>query len=81
MSCMTLFAAPVTMATTQLKRMIHYEDALAGQLEGNVDHQVLSMSSVVVTDRNGNRRLQIQWHPQPSAAEGVRHSRIPVTFL
>jgi len=38
MSCMTLFAVPVAMATTQLKRMIHYEDALAGQLEGKVEH-------------------------------------------
>ena len=60
---MTLFAAPVAMATTQLKRVIHHEKALAWQPEGNVDHQVLSMSSVVVTDRNGNRKLQIQWAP------------------
>jgi hypothetical protein len=47
------------MATTQLQRVIHYEEALAWQPEGNVDHQVLSMSWVVFTDGNGNRKRQI----------------------
>lgn len=68
MSCMTAFAAPVTMATTQLVRVIHYEEALAWQVEGKVEHLALSMSWVVVTDSNGNRKLQIQW--APSAQRG-----------
>ena len=72
MSCMTLFAAPVAMATTQLKRVIHYEEALAWQPEGNVDHQVLSLSWVVFTDGNGNRKLQIQWAPSAERGLGVR---------
>jgi len=45
---------------------------LAWQPEGNVDHQVLSTSWVVVTDRNGNRKLQIQWAPSAERGLGVR---------
>jgi hypothetical protein len=32
-------------------------------LEGDVERKSLSMSWVVVSDNNGNRKLQIQWAP------------------
>ena len=61
MACMTLFAQPMAMATTQLAHVIHHEDVCTCQLDGNVDRKPLSMSWVVVTEGNGNRTLQIQW--------------------
>ena len=63
MACMTLFAQPMAMATTQLARAIHCEKASACPMDGNVERKPLSMSWVVVTDGNGNRKLQIQWAP------------------
>ena len=63
MACITLFAQPLTMATTQLARVVHYEVASTTQLELQVERKPLRMSWVVVTDRNGNRNLQIQWTP------------------
>jgi hypothetical protein len=63
MACITLFAQPLAMATTQLARAVHYEDVTPWQLERNVERKPLSMSWVVVTDRNGKRKLQIQWAP------------------
>lgn len=63
MACITLFAQPMAMATTQLARVIHYEDVSTCRLEHNVERKSLSMSWVVVTDNNGNRKLQIQWAP------------------
>ena len=63
MACITLFAQPLAMATTQLARVVHYEDTPAWQFGNTVDRKPLSMSWVVVTDSNGNRKLQIQWVP------------------
>jgi len=63
MACITLFAQPLAMATTQLTRAVHYEVAPNPQLERTVERKSLSMSWVVVTDSNGNRKLQIQWTP------------------
>jgi hypothetical protein len=63
MACITLFALPLAMATTQLARAIHHEDALTSPWISNVERKSLSMSWVVVTDNNGNRQLQIQWTP------------------
>jgi len=62
MACMTLFAQPMAMATTQLARVIHREDAFA-QLEGNLERNPLRMSWVVVTDGDGGQKLQMQWTP------------------
>jgi hypothetical protein len=62
MACMTLFAQPMAMATTQLARVLPYEDACT-QLEGNPEHNSLRMSWVVVTDDNGGKKLQMQWTP------------------
>lgn len=63
MACITLFAQPVAMATTQLARVFHYQDALTSPWISNVERRPLSMSWVVVTDNHGNRNLQIQWVP------------------
>ena len=63
MACITLFAQPMAMATTQLARATHYEVASTGQQGANVESKSLRMSWVVVTDDNGNRKLQIQWAP------------------
>jgi len=62
MACITLFA-PMAMATTELARAIHYEDAWTRQFESNVERISLRMSWVVVTDNMGNRKLQMQWAP------------------
>jgi hypothetical protein len=63
MACITLFEQPMAMATTQLARVIHYENVSSYQLEDHMEHESLSMSWVVVTDSHGNRKLQIQWVP------------------
>lgn len=63
MACITLFAQPMAMATTQLARAIHNKYVSASQLESDVERKSLSMSWVVVSDINGNRKLQIQWGP------------------
>jgi hypothetical protein len=63
MSCMALFAPPMAMATTQLARAVHYEDASVWQLGSKVERNCLRMSWVVVTDSDGSRKLQMQWRP------------------
>ena len=60
MSCLTLFAEPMAMATTQLVR-IHHEDAALGQVERKAEHTPLHMSWVVVTEQNGKRQLRMHW--------------------
>jgi hypothetical protein len=64
MSCMTLFAEPMAMATTQLVRAIHHQDAPLWQVEPKAEHTPLRMSWVVVTDENGKRQLRIRWVKQ-----------------
>jgi hypothetical protein len=61
MSCMTLFAEPMAMATTQLVSAIQHEDAPLWQVEPKVEHKPLRMSWVVVTDENGKRQLRMRW--------------------
>ncbi len=46
------------MATTQLVRAIHYENALAWQQESKAECSSLRMSWVVVTGENGNGQLR-----------------------
>ena len=60
MCCMTLFAQPMAMATTQLVR-VHHEDAPLWQVEREAEHKPLRMSWVVVTDENGKRQLRMHW--------------------
>jgi hypothetical protein len=59
MACMTLFA-PLAMATTQLARVVQYEDASTWQLE-TVGRGSLRMSWVVVTDSDGKPQLRMSW--------------------
>jgi hypothetical protein len=60
MACMTLLAAPVAMATTQLARVSGYEVS-APWLGENTDRQSLRMNWVVVTGKNDRRVLRMQW--------------------
>jgi hypothetical protein len=61
MCCITLFAQPMAMATTQLARVIRYEDASSWQVEPKAEQKSLGMSWVVVTDENDNRQLRMRW--------------------
>jgi len=61
MTCVTAFAEPMAMPTTQLTGVIQYEDAVVWQLEGNAERKSLRMSWVVVTDNHGRRQLRMQW--------------------
>lgn len=60
MACITLFAQPMAMATTQLVR-VHHEDATLWQVEPKAEQKPLRMSWVVVTDENGKRQLRMHW--------------------
>ena len=62
MSCMTLTAQDITMTTTQFARDVCYEGYMAAEELFIPQHQPLRMNWVVVTDENGSRRLQIDWH-------------------
>ena len=61
MTCMTAFAEAMAMPTTQLTRVMHYEDAASRQSESHAERNSPRMSWVVVTDNNGRRQLRIQW--------------------
>jgi len=62
MSCMTLTAQDFTMMTTQFTRAVCYERCVPAGKPFVSQHQPLRMNWVVVTDENGNRRLQMGWH-------------------
>ena len=62
MACITL--QPMAMATTQLTRAIRYQaPAPAHQPEHQQekDRQPLRMNWVVVTGKDGSRKLSLQW--------------------
>ena len=61
MTSLTAFAEAIAMPTTQLKRVIQYEDAASRQLKSHAGRKSPRMSWVVVTDKNGRRQLRIQW--------------------
>jgi hypothetical protein len=61
MACMTLFAQTMAMATSELARVNHLEDASIWQIDSTVERKTLSMSWVVVTDHAGSRSLRMQW--------------------
>jgi len=71
MACITLFARPMAMATTQLERVIQQESESTWQLNATVEPKSLSMSWVVVTDSNGGRKLRMQWVPSADSADGA----------
>jgi hypothetical protein len=60
MSCMTLFAEPMAMATTQLVR-IHHADAAFWQAKRKAKHKPLNMSWVVVTEQMASGQLSMLW--------------------
>jgi hypothetical protein len=62
MSCMTLTASEITMATTQFTRTACHEACWRVEEQFHTRRQPLRMNWVVVTDENGSRRLQIDWH-------------------
>jgi len=71
MACMTLFAQPLAMATTQPARVIHYQDALE-QLEGNLERNSLPMSWSWSTDGNGGKKnCKCSGHRQRIWADGA----------
>jgi hypothetical protein len=61
MTCMTLFARPMAMATTQLTCAFHLEDASNRHAEVKAERTSLRMSWVVVTDEQGKRQLRMHW--------------------
>ncbi len=61
MTCMTLFAQPWAMATTQFVRVIQPEENFSWNLEPKTEHKPLRMSWVVVTDEAGKRQLRMHW--------------------
>jgi hypothetical protein len=61
MTCCTIaFEKTLAMPTTQFARAIQYEDA-ASWPSGRITEHTPRMSWIVVTDNDGNRRLQIKW--------------------
>jgi hypothetical protein len=61
MACITLFAPPLAMATTQLARAVRYEAAPVWQLEAGLERTRLHMSWVVTTGSDGKPQLRIRW--------------------
>jgi hypothetical protein len=59
MACMTL-NAPLAMATTQLARVVRYEETFVPQ-ETRVERTPLRVSWVVATDGNGKPTLRMSW--------------------
>jgi len=61
MACITIFAQPTAMATTQVVRRICFENSPTELTERIVERPQLSMNWVVVTDENGKRQLRMKW--------------------
>ncbi len=76
MTCMTAFAQAMAVPTTQLTRVIPYENAAFWRLEGNAEHKSPRMSWVVVTGKDGRRRLRILWEAgiQSGTLFDINHS-------
>jgi hypothetical protein len=62
MACTALFT-PMAMATTQVARVIRYQSAEPWISEKTTERQPLRMNWVVVTDKDGKRRLCAEWLP------------------
>ena len=63
MCCATLTAQGITMATTQLMREACCVVCWPQKGRPETSNRPLCMNWVVVTDANGNRRLQMGWAP------------------
>jgi hypothetical protein len=55
-----ILIAPVAMATTQLARVVRYQEA-SDWVSPRVERTPLRMSWVVATEGDGKRKLQIEW--------------------
>ena len=60
MACMTLFAQPMAMATTELVRAVPRE-AVSRQKYAGATRSTVRMSWVVVTDSEGRKQLRMEW--------------------
>jgi hypothetical protein len=61
MACMTLFAQPITMATTQLVSAVQRTENFSWDVAPKRKHTFLRMNWVVVTDERGQRQLRMHW--------------------
>lgn len=61
MASITMFAPPMTMATTQLTREAARAVVARVRFEGSRAADAPRMNWVVVTDKNGRRRLRMNW--------------------
>lgn len=61
MCCTTLTLEATTMATKQLMRAACCDIGWPGHDEQKAEFRTLRMNWVVVTDANGNRRLEMRW--------------------
>jgi hypothetical protein len=59
---MTLTAQDITMTTTQFTRAVCLQNCLPVEELFVPQYQPLRMNWVVVTDEDGNHRLQMGWH-------------------
>lgn len=59
MACIT-FIAPLAVATTQIARVVRYEQNSASQ-DQRLEHTLLRMSWAVAIDGDGKQKLQMQW--------------------
>ena len=63
MCCITLVAQETTMATTQLMRAASCENCWTWPKDSPTVSRPPRMNWVVVTDKNQNRYMQMQWKP------------------
>lgn len=63
MACITLFAQPTAMTTTQFVRVTPYKPSFTRDRELHREQNSPRMNWVVVTDNNGNRELRMHWVP------------------
>jgi hypothetical protein len=76
MACMIQFAP--AMATNQLARVAHYEDAVVSQeLPSITVRGPVRMNRVAVTDSGGNRVLRMQWKPSADVSRRFSHMLVP----
>ena len=61
MACIAAFAQPMAMATTQVARVVHYVSAEPWISKKTMTRHPLRMNWVVVTDKDGSRRLRAEW--------------------
>jgi len=61
MACITFFAHPLAMATTELARSVHYDHAPTGQWQPSGASTPLRMNWVVTIGGDGKPQLRIRW--------------------